>query len=318
MIGLDLLVLAVVVAVVALRGLPSAAWVYRAPRLGMAAWYACLITVAASVAIAVAATLLHVGSRLPVVCSAVVWCVEAMSGQYGTVIGTPVHLVAVLVALVGLRAVIRTAQGARAMGRRRRDHAEMLIVAGRPDATLGVTVIQHPQPAAYVLAGRSCRVVVTSGALDHLTAAELTAVLAHERAHAAGHHQVLLDVLRLAAQALPRLAVVRAAHEQIARLVEIRADEVACSGHSRLDLARALVTMATPYRGQSPTPGAAMAATGGDTAERLRRLLAPPRPLPRAYGAILSGFFAALPAGPFLLVAACGWWAPLSACLWTR
>ena len=42
------------------------------------------------------------------------------------------------------------------------------------------------QPAAYCVPGRPATIVLTSGALAVLDPAQLTAVLAHERAHLAG------------------------------------------------------------------------------------------------------------------------------------
>ena len=153
--------------------------------------------------------------------------------------------------------------------------------------------------------------MVTSGALARLPEPELAAVLAHERAHAAGRHHRLCAVAGVLRHAYPRVPVFTQAHTQVARLVELCADEVAARAQSPLVLARALVTMAeaaaTPgglvaeptnpgglvaeatnqggvmaeatnpggLVAEAANPGGVLAAAGGDTAERITRLLQP-------------------------------------------
>lgn len=52
--------------------------------------------------------------------------------------------------------------------------------------------MEHLEPAAYCVAGRYPTVILTTGALRALDPDQLDAVLAHERAHLAGHHHRLL------------------------------------------------------------------------------------------------------------------------------
>jgi Zn-dependent protease with chaperone function len=138
---------------------------------------------------------------------------------------------------------------------------------------------------------------VTTGALGRLSEAELAAVLAHERAHAAGRHHRLSDAVRLLQRAFPRVPVFASAVGQVTRLVEMCADDAAARQHSRLTLARALVAMA------APGPGAAVLhAAGGDAVERLRRLLDPPPPLPRATRALVLTAWVLVPAIPLAVV----------------
>src|SRR5206468_10144529 len=92
--------------------------------------------------------------------------------------------------------MLAMARAWRAGARRRRVHVQTLDLAGRPAPALGATIVEHPQPAAYVVAGRRRRVVVTTGALDRLAPDELAAVLAHERAHANGRHDLIIDGIR--------------------------------------------------------------------------------------------------------------------------
>jgi len=105
-----------------------------------------------------------------------------------------------------------------------------------------------------VVGGSTRRVVVTTGAIDALAGPELAAVLAHERAHAAGRHDLLLDGIRLLEKAFPRVVLFTAARCELCRLVELRADEVATVHHAPLSLARAMVTMAAAASSAFSTP----------------------------------------------------------------
>ncbi|MBO3736574.1 M56 family metallopeptidase [Actinoplanes flavus] len=299
MISILLLTVAATVLTAAAHWLPAASWVYRAPRLGIAAWYAALITGAAAIGCAVAEVL---------------WPWQA-AGEHGPLVWLMVRLLAAGAVAVTALVLLRTARAARTIVDSRRRHRDLVRLTGRRRPDLDVTVIEHPQPAAYV-AGPSCT-VITSGALDCLDGREVAAVLAHERAHGAGRHQLLLDMLQIAALVLPRSRVVATAREQVGRLVEIRADEVATRRHAPLSLARALVAMTTTAPGGGPTaPAGVTAATGGHTAERMHRLMRPPPPLPTFASAVLLSAVIALPVLPPTLAAACRWWPILASCLW--
>lgn len=165
---------------------------------------------------------------------------------------------------------------ARGLARQRRAHTQLLAVPGRVSTTLGVMVVEHGRPAAYVVSGR---IMVTSAVLDMLTDAEVQAVLARERAHAAGRHGALLAVLDWLPTAFPVCALFTVAAAEVARLVELRADEVAAGGHDPVHLARALV--AVGERTAVAVPRGGVCLNGGDTVERLHRIMAP-RPRPAA------------------------------------
>ncbi len=194
----------------------------------------------------------------------------------------------------------------------------MLTLVGRISPELGATVVDHPQPAAYVVGGRGRRVVVTTGAVHALTGPELAAVLAHERAHAAGRHDLLLDGARLLEKAFPRVLLFGTARSQLCRLVEMRADEVATSHHAPISLARAMVTIATAAATSSvpasPVLAGSVAATGGDAMERLNRLLTPPVPLRRASQVAIGAGVAALAFVPAAFLVAAQFLPMLSAC----
>src|SRR6266540_4896986 len=288
MIGVHLLLVAAAVATVAPRVLARAGWGYRSPRLGIAAWYAVLAAVTSAVAAAV-------------VSLAAPW----RRGEFGLVgrVAAAVILLAG-VALVG-RLVVCGVRLARAGAVRRREHLHVLALAGRRSAELGATVVECAEPAAYMLAGRDRRVVVTTGAVDALSAGELAAVLAHERAHAAGRHDLLLAGVRLLRAAFPHVVLFAVARAQLGRLVELRADDVAVASHPRISLARALVAMATHTgAAASVVPVGAVAAAGGDAAERLRRLLEPPARLSSLQRAAVAAGIAALALAPAALLVA--------------
>jgi Zn-dependent protease with chaperone function len=206
------------------------------------------------------------------------------------------------------RLVVATVRFVRRLRAGRRTHAEALALVSRPHPGLEVWVIDADRPAAYVL-GR--QVVLSSGALDTLPADQLAAVIAHERAHATGRHQCLADAFGLLAGVAPWVVVFTDAAEQVARLVEIRADQVAAARHGRLPLARAIVACATgptdDERSTVPTGHRAAvppAASGGHAVERIQRLLEPPAPLRRGTVSAAAAGLVAVGLAPALIVAA--------------
>jgi Zn-dependent protease with chaperone function len=159
-------------------------------------------------------------------------------------------------------------------------------------------VLTYPDPAAYLIPGWPDRVVVTSGAVDRLPQAELNAVLAHERAHAAGRHHRWCALAGLLHHAYPSVPVFTHAQRQITRLVELCADATAARTQSPLALARALVTMAEA----AAAPTAVLPAGGGDITERVIRLLQPPQRLPTALRVATAVAFLTLPLVPVLVL----------------
>jgi bla regulator protein blaR1 len=164
---------------------------------------------------------------------------------------------------------------------------------------LQAVLVEHPEPAAYCVSGRHPMVIVTTGALRTLDAGQLDAVLAHERAHLAGRHHRLLAMARIAGQVLPFLPLMRDADAQVARLVELHADDAATRASDPRSLATALVVLAT---GASPEPALAAAAT--DAVQRIHRLLGPAEQLGRVHRQLLRATAAALVLAPVLLALA--------------
>jgi len=278
-------------------------WLDRAPRLGAAvllasAWSVLAALVLAGLTLAVPATALSGG--LSHMLGA---CVLRLRTAYATpggaaVAGAGLTLSAVVVLRAGWAMV-------RALRERRTERCrqeQIVTLAARPAADLAAVVVEYPRPAAYCLSGRRPIVVITNAAVNLLTAAQLDAVLAHEHAHLAARHHRRLAAAAVAGQALPELPLLRGLTDQVRRLLEMHADQIASRRHDPQVLATALVAVASgraePAAAASP---ATLAAAGTDTTARIRRLLLPPAPLSRPRRALARALTAALLAAPLLL-----------------
>ncbi|MFF0725410.1 M56 family metallopeptidase [Streptomyces sp. NPDC004134] len=284
---------------VAPYALAGARWAYRAPKAAVVVWQglmaAFVVTAASAVhQLALAGQHMHGGlAGLLGVC-----------GLSRAATGGPAPAPADALLLLPPLVVVLVPTGwllhcLRQTARARRRSLGMLALVGRQDPEYGVTVVDHPAAAVYCLPGRSRRIVVTQGALDALTDAELRAVLAHERAHLDGRHHLLLATTRAFQRAFPGLPLARLGREQTALLLEMTADDRAMSSHPRDVLASAMYEVAA---GQAPE--AAVGAGGPGALIRLRRMLAPPHEPGRATGWSLVAASLAAPLPPLLL--ACG------------
>jgi Zn-dependent protease with chaperone function len=162
----------------------------------------------------------------------------------------------------------------RSMGRARalsHRHAADARIIGHRVAGLDAVVVDAPERFAYSVAGRPDTIVVTSAALDALDECHLDAVMAHERAHLAGRHHLMLAVTRGLAAALPRVALFTIGAREIARLTEMAADDAAARRHGPHTVVGALLALSA----QAPVPSCAAAATGTDVLARAERLASP-------------------------------------------
>ncbi|MER5729575.1 M56 family metallopeptidase, partial [Streptomyces sp. NPDC002138] len=135
--------------------------------------------------------------------------------------GSPDAVVAVAIAAAALLGW-SVALLARAANRRRCQLRRAGRLAARADGEL--VVLAEPCPDAYALPGRPGRIVVTTGMLHALSAAEREALFAHERAHLRDRHHLFAAVVDLAALCHPAL---RALREPLAYALERSADEAA-------------------------------------------------------------------------------------------
>jgi Zn-dependent protease with chaperone function len=282
------------------RVLGRAGWTARAPLLGIvtylaAGWSVLTALGLAGLTLAVHATAL--GGGLSHLIGA---CVLRLRAMYATPGGATIAgLGLILAGAVAARTALTAASHLRTTGRQALRHAQTARLVGHPEPALGAVLVEHPEPAAYCVSGRHPIVIVTTGALRALDAGQLDAVLAHERAHLAGRHHRLLAMARIAGQVLPFLPLMRDADTQVARLVELHADDAATRASDPRSLATALVVLAT---GASPEPALAAAAT--DAVQRIHRLLGPAEQLGRVHRQLLCATAAALALAPVLLALA--------------
>jgi Zn-dependent protease with chaperone function len=279
------------------RVLGRAGWTARAPLLGIVTYLAAGWSVLAALGLAGLTLAVHstaLGGGLSHLTGA---CVLRLRALYATPGGATIAgLGLVLAGAVGARTVLTAFSQLRAARRQALRHTQTARLVGHPEPALGAVLVEHPEPAAYCVSGRHPMVIVTTGALRALDTGQLDAVLAHERAHLASRHHRLLAMARIAGQALPFLPLMRDADAQVARLVELHADDAATRASDPRSLATALVVLAT---GASPEPALAAAAT--DAVQRIHRLLGPAEQLGRVHRQLLRATAAALALAPVLL-----------------
>jgi Zn-dependent protease with chaperone function len=279
------LLLAAYVVAVAAAGtwwLPRASWPLRAPRLGIAVWLALTVTVVASALLA--------GLILAVPCLRV-WadwaslkaCMMSVRAQYASAGGAAASTAGGALTLAAAARLAWFTGSALAVARcRRARHDEVLALVGRRGPVPGALLLDDDRPAVYCLPGRR-RIVFTTGAVRRLDNRQLGAVLAHERAHLAGRHHLVLLLAGAPRGAFPHLRFFAVAASQIGCLVEMAADDAAARRTHPLTLAGALLTLAAVR-----VPAGALGAAGTAGAQRIRRLIDSPRQASRGRRAAAS------------------------------
>ena len=279
------------------RMLGRAKWTARAPLLAIVTYLAAGWSVIAAVGLAGLTLAVHATALGGGLSSLIGACVHRLQATYGTPGGATVAgLGLTLAGAVAVRTALTAMTQFRATGRQALRHAQTARLVGQPAPALGAVLVEHAQPAAYCVAGRHPTVILTTGAVQALDPGQLEAVLAHERAHLAGRHHRLVALAGVGREVLPFVPLLRDAAEQVARLVELHADDAATRARDPRLLATALVVLATPA---SPAP--ALAAGAADSVQRIRRLLGPCEPLGRVRRHLLRATAAALALTPVLL-----------------
>ncbi|MQA13481.1 MAG: M48 family metalloprotease [Pseudonocardiaceae bacterium] len=300
-----LLLYSLVVAVVGPPLLVRATRRGTAPRLGIATWSVAALSVVGSWVAAAGLTAVEVWhawgetTQLVSACTATIGATAA--GSYGPVAQAGVGVLAVLSALALTHLMLRVARSLLRARRHSHQHSTTARAVGHREILgAGAVVLDAPERAAYCVAGRPATIVVTRGALDVLDGQQLDAVLTHERAHLAGRHHLLVAVSRALAAALPPIQLFPAAATEIARLVEMRADDAAVRRHDGQTVIGALLALS----GDPALPVAALGATAVGVVERIERLLVAPGRA-RSAASHLSLLLAAalLSLGPALVVA---------------
>jgi Zn-dependent protease with chaperone function len=304
------------------RLLAQARWTQRAPRLAIVTYLAAAWSVVAAAGLAGLTLAVHataLGGGLSQLIGA---CVIRLRDAYATPGGALVAFLGLaLAAAVAARTAAAAATHLHAVRRHARQHAQAVRLVGRPEPGLGAMLVEHPQPAAYCVAGPDPAVIVTTAALQVLDRDQLAAVLAHERAHLAWHHHRLVALARIARQLLPFLPLMREAAAQVARLVEMHADDTATAAHDSRTLATALVVLAekgglapgpavtglgapglaAPGLGATGLAATGLTAAGADAMQRIQRMLRPAEPLGRLRRQLLRAGAAGLALTPLLL-----------------
>ncbi|MBG0857258.1 M56 family metallopeptidase [Streptomyces spinoverrucosus] len=300
MVPAALLLLGALTAVLAPRLLARADWPDREPVVALWAWQCvvagvllcCALSMTLSAAAAWQAVRGHVFAPAP---SAVVEA-YALGAAVPWAAATAVSLAcgAVWSAAMLVREVVR----ARALCRRRR--AELLVRApllpGEEPADGRLVVLEGERPDAWWLPGTAPRLVITTAALRRLKGRQLDAVLAHEQGHARARHDWLLHCSAALAGGFPQVRVFAAFRDEMHRLVELAADDVASRRFGRLTTALALVELNEDRGlfGPGPAPHA-------DVPQRVHRLLTPPARLTAAHRLRLTATAAMVPVVPLLV-----------------
>jgi beta-lactamase regulating signal transducer with metallopeptidase domain len=270
------------------RLLPGRGWTSRAPRLAIVTWQCLTASVVAAVVsggLALLVPSLHFHADLSELLRA---CMVALQARYATPAGTVAGVAgAVLAAAVVLRVGAALLVTIMATARWRRRHTAALAVLSAPTGYADACVLAQDEPLVYCLPGAQRRIVMTTGALRRLSAGELRAVLCHEREHLRQRHHLVLAGAAGMRRAFPRSRLMGTAYLEIERLVELLADDAAIRTSDRLDLAAALLRL-----GDTASPRYALGVADTAAAQRVRRLIEPPRRL----GQVMAGVVYALAA----------------------
>ncbi|MGW1883964.1 M56 family metallopeptidase [Streptomyces sp. NPDC001970] len=299
-VSLALLSLGALAAVVAPRLMARADWPEREPVVALWVWQcvvaAVLLSFGLSMTFSAAAAWQAVRGHVfaPAPNSVVEAYALAAHGPWSAVL-------AVLLACGGLwTAAMLTREIHRAHARRRRRRAELLVRApllpGEGPGSEPLVLLEGERPDAWWLPGAAPQLVVTTAALRRLKGRQLDAVLAHEQGHARARHDWLLHCSAALANGFPQVPVFAAFRDEMHRLVELAADDVASRRFGRLTIALALVEL-NEHRGvfgPGPAPDAQLP-------KRVNRLLAPVPRLAAGHRLGLTAAAALVPVVPLLV-----------------
>ncbi|MGY4978658.1 M56 family metallopeptidase [Streptomyces sp. 900105755] len=300
MVPVALLLLGALTAVAGPRLLARADWTDREPVVALWVWQCvvaavllcCALSMTLSAAAAWQAVRGHVFATAP----------SGVMDAYalGTT-GPWAAVTAVALACAGLwSGAMLVREIARARARRNRQQAELLLrsplLPGEQPAGGRLVVLEGERPDAWWLPGAAPQLVVTTAALRRLKGRQLDAVLAHEQGHAQARHDWLLHCSAALAGGFPQIPVFAAFRDEMHRLVELAADDVASRRHGRLTTALALVELNEDRGVFGPGP-----APHAHVPQRVDRLLTAPDRLPARHRLRLTATAALVPVVPVLV-----------------
>lgn len=271
----------------------------QAPAFGVAAWLTAvasvLMTWTASAVLVVVDLTRHWNQRGVILTSCLMRLHAVVAGDAGLV--PQIALLAAALTVLGATVVLvlRLARAVSRLRGRAHEHAHAVRIVGHRTRRGDVVVLDAAKPAAYCVSGRPPAIVVTSGAIGALDAQQLNAVLAHERAHLAGHHPNVVASLRSLAMVFPRLPLMSAAPGEVARLLEMCADDAAARQHGSRALLSGLLTLS------GAAPAEALGAADVAVLIRAERLIVPSDLHARIRAtAVLAGALVITAAGPVI------------------
>jgi len=271
------------------------------PRLGVAAWLTAIASVLLTWIAAAVAVVVDVAGH---------WdhghfiaaCLAKLFGVAAGDAGTAPRLALIALAFAGAAAasvtVLRLIRTLIRIRSRAHGHAQAVRIVGHRTDEHDVIILDAEEPAAYCVSGRPPAIVVTTGALGALDERQFDAVVAHERAHLSGHHPLVVAALRSLAAAFPRITLITQGADQVSRLLEMCADDMAARRHGRVALVSGLFALS------GVAPLGALGAADVDVLTRAERLT-----VPRAQranvrsGAALTSAVTLMVAGPIITAA---------------
>jgi len=295
-----LLLLGLVTAIAAPRLLARADWPDREPVVALWAWQCvvaavllcCALSMTLSAAAAWQAVRGHVFAPAP----------HAVVEAYAlTTTGPWAATTAVSLACAGLwsgamlvREIVRARR--RRSARRAELRSRVPMLPGERPGDERLVVLEGDRADAWLLSGSKPQLVVTTAALRRLKGRRLDAVRAHEQGHAQARHDWLLHASGALANGFPQVPVFAAFRDEMHRLVELSADDMASRRFGRLTTALALVELNEDKGvfGPARTPDAHLP-------RRVDRLLTPPNRLPPSHRLRLTAVATLVPVIPVLV-----------------
>lgn len=305
-----LLLFAGAILLLAPRVLAHASWVHASPRWGIFAWQACVGAVLSAFLLLALTALVPVErisfdlAHLMHACAAALQDSYTLSQAPG-VFGASIAVAGMTLLLLLRATVLLTLRVARDRERQR----QLLDLLARDLDGHGAHVLAHDLPLAYCVPGGRGRIVLTTAARAALPAAELGAVVAHERAHLRGRHDLVLFGADVARTAFPWVTFFQVAHVQMGGLIEMLADDSAARRAGRLPLVAALMDLGT----FAARPSSAFGSVDPTTV-RVARLVAGSDGLPLVRRLVAAVLCAVLLATPWVMAVAPAWAAQAGRC----
>ncbi|UNO38937.1 M56 family metallopeptidase [Streptomyces sp. MST-110588] len=300
MVTLALMTLGALAAAMAPRLMARADWPDREPVLALWVWQCVVAAVllCCVLAMALSAAAAWESVRSPVFGPAPSAVVDAYALKTYEPWAGPL---AVLLACGGAwTAAMLTREVRRTRARRRQRRADLLLRSPRlPGEERGgerLVVLEGDRPQAWWLPGAAPQLAITTAALRRLKGRQLDALIAHEQGHARARHDLLLYCASALAVGFPQVPVFAAFRDQVHRLVELAADDMASRRFGRLAIALALVELNEDRGVFGPCP-----AQCAEVPQRVHRLLEPAPRLTRGRRLRMTAIAALVPAVPLLV-----------------